>query len=394
MTDLDEREVRVAWWRIVALRFRALAGWGLDVPELRRWTRYYALQATYSLVMTVLFPAVFVTMYNLLPRFGIGGSHPKPISLILRASVPLIVICLLFTVISVSMSVLHRRRAKAGASQSLVTFDGHCFAVVSDPMSFRLFALIGVSPQHAQWFHLPIGWDTAIEPGDERFELTYNPVTGFVEQVVRIGAEARVLSRPPENQVAQRRGAVASEDDGEATPAQRREVMQLLRRAGAHWGASTRSMLALGLTLLFASVFYEVAPVVMMTTVQANPGQSRPSDIQTLGIFGVILAAVGIACLIYGVRIMRVWARFRRSDALASAMLLGDQICWTPKGSRHGTADNCLALVQADDGSRLVFRIPRKWRHRLWRRAGRVYVTYNAVSGHVLDYRPMEPYAP
>lgn len=396
---MDGRGVKVAWWRILALRLRAMTGWGLNTSGLRQWARVYRIQAASSLTMMVVLPALVIILYNVFPRFGIGGSRVVPVQVLLRPDLRLFIYLLFFLLLatlSFVLSVLHLRRAKAGAHQPPATYYGMCLATAHAPQ-FRFFALIGLSRERAQWFALPIDWDTAIEPESDQLEVTYFPATGFVEQVKRTGAGVSTLTQSQENDAAPDATHAAREaadaDDGEATSTQRRDITRMYRRADVHWcipwGTSTPSMLALWLTMLICGVFCGIMPVVIIVATGILSGHSHRSDFQTVVIASVIMPIVGVGCLVYGVLIMRVWDRSRRADALEPATFRGDLICWTPRGARNGQAGDVLALAQAGDGARIVFRIPRKWAHRVWQGAGPIQVTFNPVSGRVLDYRTL-----
>ena len=175
-------------WQEWRLRLRALQGWGCDAPELRQWARFYARGVVLLPVFMLAELALSLVIFDVFPRLGIGAAQP---SLAMRRSLSLLVVGLLLMVVFVYLYLRHSARAEAGAHQPLATHNGSCFATIQASPQF--FALIGPAREQAQWFCLPIEWDTVVAPGSDRYELTVNPATGYVEWLRRTGAEPREL---------------------------------------------------------------------------------------------------------------------------------------------------------------------------------------------------------
>lgn len=386
---MSEQE-RVPFWQVWRLRLRTLLGWGDDVPEVRHWARVYARGAKGLPILMAAELTLFLVIFALLARMGTGSHRPAPLSFMVSLSLPVLAPPLLLMAVFAFLSVRYSRCADAGEQQAPAALDGHCYAtVIAPPM--RLFALIGMTREQAQWFCLPIGWETTVEPGADRFDLTYNPATGYVERLRRIGAEPRELRQGAEAAASAGETAETDVTDGEAPPAQRRELKRDFRRAGITWGVAASSLRSTGLSIVFCGVSVLAAIVFTLVMLLRYPQpHTHPADPLSVAMFCAMLGSLGVGLLIWGARVLWISAQWRRADKRPPLVIAGERIRWTPYHDTYGTRSESLALVRLDDGSQLIFRIPARWKHRLWSGNSRVRVTYQAGSGHVLDYRTMD----
>lgn len=170
-------------WKLTALK---ATGWGYNPSTLRLNSRGAFIAAGGFLLFTILEYVPFFVHFVHPPSIE-GG-----VALLLHGFAPVIIGNAALSLLFAISGIIQWRRAEAGAPQAPVTVDGYCFDSVL-VRSLPLFALIGMTHEQARWFSLPIEWDTVVEPGDDRFELTYTPATGFVERLRRIGAEPQEL---------------------------------------------------------------------------------------------------------------------------------------------------------------------------------------------------------
>lgn len=379
-----DRGERVPFWQIWLLRLRASTGWGKDVSELRQWSRAYAIFAKMWALAGPTFAAGFFFAFIFLPHFGINGHHPEPWPSFLRSLVPLIVVCVVITITATWYSVAHWRRANAGAQAQSTSIYGYCYTSAIAPTQ-DLFALIGPTRQSAQWFRLPIDWDTTVELSRDRFGLTYNPATGFVSKLNRFGAQPQTL--PDTAEVAEIYGPNDALP-GDPTTEQQYEMLQMASSEGMYWGYSIGSMKAQVIALSLVSAGFVIFMMTFVIPTLSPLRYNKPSNIYAIILVVTILGASSVASTLFAVYTLRVWQSFQRSEALGPASVDGDLIRFTRRGSQSNWSSVWLALItRADDGEQILLCVPRKLQHRLWGGPGRVRVVYNPASGRVLDLR-------
>ncbi len=230
-----------------------MTGWGSDAEELQQWRRVYTFTSRGFLGMSLL-TAIFFTLrfgvrFDVLPRFHIDGSRTLSFAQLGGLLAPVVSTPLALALITAILSIAHRRRAEAGAQAQPTSLYGECFAAALG-WSHTYFALIGPTRQSAQWFRLPIDWDTTVEPCADRFSLTYNPATGFVSELKRIGAQPQAL--PDTTEIAEVYGP-NDELPGDPTEEQRHEMLQMASRGGTYWGSSTSSVMVGSIVMLLTS---------------------------------------------------------------------------------------------------------------------------------------------
>jgi hypothetical protein len=88
-------------------------------------------------------------------------------------------------------AISYRRLAQRGEAQSPAIISGQCYEAVHSKSN--IFARIGLSAESEQWYLLPLAWEAVVEPGENHYELTMNPATGFVERLRRLGDAPKEL---------------------------------------------------------------------------------------------------------------------------------------------------------------------------------------------------------
>lgn len=378
----------LVWW----LRVRSAWGWGASPSSLRRLSRVTRNQWKAILIFELIVLA-FVCI-STQAQFAGQPSHLTALNessrLILNYLWPqalLLGFCLALN--SIIAHMLDKRATKA-ARQPNVTRAGFCFSTVIS-QTHGLFALVGPMRQRARWFRMPLDWDVLVEPGADYYLLTYNPITGYVEQVERQGTQPQARSRAADEPAEQEGAAAADTAGNEATPDERRELKRLARSAGVGWGVDSAGLPVSGAALAIGGLALMAIPFVLLAIRGGSDGAAS-GDAPTL----LTLALLDSLCVIPGVvlgaqamRVVRAWAHLRGATTAPSEVAEGIQVCWTPYGDWFANGGDMLVAVQVADGEQLLFRVPGYFMHRVRQVSAGVRVTYNALSWRVLDYRPL-----
>lgn len=378
----------LVWW----LQVRSAWGWGDSPASLRQLSR-----VTLNLWKAVVFIALIFLAYcyalTLLPfagrPFRLTTLHEFvqhslvylwPQALVYGG---LVVLCFIF-------AYMFDQRATKAARQPSVTSIGYCYSTVISQMR-GLFALVGPMRQQARWFRLPLDWDVAVEPGDDSYWLTYNPVTSYVEQVQRVGTEPWERSRVADEHSEQGYTAIADEAGSEATPVERRELKRLARSAGIGWGVGRAALLANGIELVICGMAIIAMPFILLAlhdSITIEASVSMPT-LLNLVLLDSTCVVPGVVICARASSVLRVWARLRRATADSPEVVEGLRVCWTPYGDWFARGGDLLVTVQVDDGEQLLFRVPGYFMHRVRQASAGVRVIYDKLSGRVLDYRPL-----
>src|SRR5579859_6181720 len=223
------------------LFMRTLLGWG-EHPDALRARHDKIIRDLPWLIGFWLAGCAFFP--GMLYMSALSAHHIPSLARELRASAPIIIwltlMCSVIPLLATTFGILARRGARSGMTST----HGRCFAVLTGRAGY-LFARIGLTPEAARWYALPLDWDEVVEPGDAEYELTVNPGSGWVARVRRLGSAPRelvqevpVMLTGKEARPADREALRSVKDEG-ATKEERLALKRYARSRKLWWRAST-----------------------------------------------------------------------------------------------------------------------------------------------------------
>jgi hypothetical protein len=247
------------------------------------------------------------------------------------------------------LAITSRLFARRGERGGESTVYGRCFTVLLDPPS-HFFARIGLTRETARWYGLPLDWDAVVEPSEAEFELTVLAGTGWVERLRRLGPASRVLTQPapelPEH------GEIAApqaedtepsgnddtsnderEDEPEGATAEEKQTLRrFARRSDLGWRSSPANIACGGWALVVGGLLFGPGLLVFVVmSVLLSPRTFSDPGGRVAGITGMaIFFAIGLGCIIWGLRYLLVWRRVRRFRHEQPASVAGEVLCWIP----------------------------------------------------------------
>jgi hypothetical protein len=303
--------------------------------------------------------------------------------------------------------------ARRGDRDGESTVYGRCFAVLLDPPS-RFFARIGLTRETARWYCLPLDWDAVVEPSEAEFELTVQTGTGWVERLRRLRPASRVLTQPgpelpehtesatPQSEDEEPPGHDNSDDEREdepegATAEEKQALRRFARRANLGWRTSPANIATGGWTLVVSGLLFGPGLLVFVVMwVLVSPRTFSDPDGRVPGITGMaVFFAIGLGCIIWGLRDLRIWQRVRRSRHELPATANGEVTCWIPYKDTWSPNDwqnhrETLINLRLPDGQSYIFRIPIRYLHRVRKRGTHVRITYLPTTERVQDVSYVE----
>jgi hypothetical protein len=288
---------------------------------------------------------------------------------------------------------------------------GRCFATIPD-FPGPLYACIGLSQERAHWYVLPLAWDIFIEPSPTELEVTVLEGCGCVERVRRLGPNPRDLRLPDLDaqedagmspaelrQAAQDTQATV---DAAASPEERTSLRRAVRHAGIAARFSSTYILICGwLTLVFGEVFGPGQVIVSaILFVLFSEGFRDPGGRVAGLIYLAVVLAVGIACMVYGIHLLRIGRRARATQHEAPTVVTGEVVSWMPyrdlwtpqAGSaavRQGRTETAIR-IRLPDGTTPIFCTPRAYLHRVRELGTPVRIRYLPSTQRVVDARRLE----
>ncbi|MGZ3636990.1 MAG: hypothetical protein ACXVCX_04015 [Ktedonobacterales bacterium] len=279
--------------------------------------------------------------------------------------------------------------ARRAASNVLTTTQGRCFEVLLAP-SIYLFARVGPTLESADWYPLPIEWDTVVMPSNDTYEIEYLPTSGWVHRVRRFGASPRELVQPAPSEVNGGAHAVVDvEEDTQPTAEEQRELRRYARRVLQFWGESAASIAACGWSFIVLGVILgpgTLAFYFWVMTVDPPRHPYNTSDTFAILAFLAVLCIFGCGTSVFGVWTIVLWGRMRRAAQQGSQSVEGDIVSWIPRNQDRET----IVKVRVDDGETKILRVRRSFNHRVRRVGRRVRIDYMPVSEYVTDVRYAE----
>jgi hypothetical protein len=367
---------------VLRLRLRAWLGWGRSSDDLRAQSAQLFKAALVGLLgYGLLAPLFFFIVGMFYKSFG-TFIHTL---LMTRAGLIYGGLLIALTLYIVIPALSHRRLAQRGENQPPSTIYGRCYKVLRGKSD--IFTRIGNTAETAQWYRLPLAWEAVVGPGDAEYELTANPVMGFVERLRRLGdspKEVRQFSAM-EVEMGQADGSYyriynqSDESSGAATEEQRREVELLAKSYRLDLATDPRSLLLWALVGLSLGLIFALFAVGLLLIWLW--GLLAPEAGGVLLLLLAILLIFMVVCLIPSIGALRDWNYAKRFENETPEHFEGDVIYWA---SYDG---DTLARMRADDGSTEVFRIHRRWEKRVRAPNQRFRVTYLPTTHRVLDVR-------
>lgn len=209
------------------LRLRTWFGWSGHPEELRRLGGL-RLRVASSTAFYILLAFIGIQLFPVVTSHGLNSvylSHTLqrflPFGLIMS-----IALWAFFGLPGIGYLILARR----AASDALTVTQGRCFEVLLAP-SIYLFAWIGPTLESADWYPLPIEWDTLVLPSKDTYEVEYLPTSGWVHRVRRFGASPHELVQPAPSEVNDGAQAAATDEEEENAQSGVEEQRELRRYA-------------------------------------------------------------------------------------------------------------------------------------------------------------------
>jgi hypothetical protein len=94
-----------------------------------------------------------------------------------------------------------------------------------------------------------------------------------------------------------------------------------------------------------------------------------------------------LLCIGYSIALLWIWARLRPSANEEPALIEGVTVYWMHYGNPNKDRADTLLRMRVDDSSTQVFRIYRRWEHRVRNLNQRYRVTYLPTTHRVVDVR-------
>jgi hypothetical protein len=112
-------------------------------------------------------------------------------------------------------------------------------------------------------------------------------------------------------------------------------------------------------------------------------------------IFLALMLIEGIACMVYGIRLLRAGRRARTTRHEPPAAVTGEVISWAPYNGLRTSRDQrrraeTLIRIRLPDGTTRIFCIPRAYLHRVRELGAPVRIAYLPSTGRVVDARRLE----
>ena len=388
--------------RLLGLRLRSWLGWG-EHPSMLRWHSAWLMKAfTRVFIPGALLLSLMIVVASVLPfveRYHSLPSHVTPdlIRLVLVLEIFLWLVGIIFVLLP---AVSRRNLARRGDASQISRVYGRCFAVLLAPGFDEMFARIGASRETARWYRFPLAWDRVVAPSEDQLELDVLETTGWVERVRRSGGVPGEMSQPAPTEeelraaptrsatpdaVREAREEMRRELRGDASEEERKELRRYARRAGFKASQTPRQIAVNAWSLVLGGIVFTPAwPALYIVVGVLYPASMyhRADDGVGLGV-AAIFTIVGLCCIWYAVKLLRLSRRLRRLDEAPPESMAGKILCWTPYGGG-------LIKLRAVDGRERIFLIPVRYGHRVRRRGAWVRVTYQPVSERVLDVAYVE----
>ena len=378
---------------MLRLRLRAWLGWGHGPDDLRiqsvqlfRATWVFVAYFTFVMPLIFLILGVFNQQFVARVRFFFTTCAGLFIGAIILS----------FALYLLIQAISYRRLAQRGEAQPPAITSGQCYEIAHGKSD--IFVRIGNTAETAQWYHLPPAWEAIVEPGESEYDLTVNPVTGFVERLRRLGAAPKELRQYSASEVGTGQAVASYEPDDDeeeessrATREQRRELKRALRAFGPGRGHEPRSYAIGGAVILFEGPIFFCLIVWAVSVSSTDPALFQSGGEEAALISVAVLSLISLAILGYGIALLWTWRRMMASAHEEPAQIEGVTVYWVPYGNplNESRADTLLRM-RADDGPTQVFRIHRRWEKRVRTPNQRFRVTYLPTTHHVLNVRMVD----
>lgn len=374
---------------MLRLRLRAWLGWG-RAPDDLRIQSVQLFRATWVLV--VYFTFVVPLIFLVLGVFNQQFVARVRFFFTTRAGLFIGAIILMFALYLLTQAISYRRLAQRGEAQSPAIISGQCYEVVHSKSN--IFARIGLSAESEQWYLLPLAWEAVVEPGENHYELTMNPATGFVERLRRLGDAPKELRQFSTSEAEAGQSVARSDPDDDveksrrATREQRRELKRALRSFGLGRGHDPRSYAIGGGVILLEGLIFLVLIAWAVAVFSTDPALFESGGEEAALVSVAVLSLISLAILGYGIVLLWIWRRLMASANEEPRQVEGITAYWMPYGNplNESRADTLLRMC-ADDNSTQVFRIHRRWENRVRTPGQRFRVTYLPTTHRVLDVR-------
>jgi hypothetical protein len=318
-------------------------------------------------------------------------------------------VLLLITVVGLLLPALSSRiLARRSQPDRPTTVYGRCFATLPDPYGLfpggRLYARIGLSPDPARWYLLPLEWDTYIQPSSTELELTVIEGCGCVERVRRLGPnprDLRLADLDTENEagmsLVEMRQAADTAIDAAASPQERTALRRFVRHAGmaARYPASTILASSWSL-LLFGALLGPIMVIAFAIAVVCFPRSFRDPGGRGAGlVFSALFLMVGVALIVYGVHLFRAGRLAHATRHESPVVVTGKVISWMPYRELQTSTSRQLRTetvirIRLSDNATHIFCIARAYLHRVREIGAPVRVAYLPSTGRVVDVRRQE----
>ncbi len=285
--------------------------------------------------------------------------------------------------------------AARGIGSPLVSAYRQCHATLLSPSFY--FACIGLSAETAHWYALPLTWDATVTAGPDEFELLVNPVTGYVDQLRRLGeAPVELRQRTQDVEAGGNAAGRAETDTGKATPEQRRELYRIARRERLRWAINPADVLGTAWTFIVGGIVFAPGMLIFAAYLLVTyPVGFAPGGKEAGIVFLAGFTLLGLAMIACGIYLLRIWRRLKRLSSRPPAMIEGTITIWTPyqsilSSNPYNSSKWLLVDIQLPDDASRVFLIPPRWEHRVNQKGNRVAVTFAPDTGRVLDVKALE----